>query len=88
MIKHDESKKISISIQIVVKLSILQLRHQVKQRGRIGIVVQHEWYEPMSNSTADKLATERARSFTFNWYSSPLNTNIKLFLLIHSKFKG
>jgi len=50
--------------------------YQAEQRGRIGIVVSHEWYEPMSNSTADKLATERARSFTFNWYSSPLNFNI------------
>ncbi|TKY54028.1 Beta-glucosidase 46 [Spatholobus suberectus] len=26
----------------------------------------------MSNSTADKLATERARSFTFNWFLDPI----------------
>uniref|UniRef100_A0A0R0F6T6 Sugar phosphate transporter domain-containing protein n=1 Tax=Glycine max TaxID=3847 RepID=A0A0R0F6T6_SOYBN len=31
-----------------------------------------QWFEPMSNSTADKLATERARAFSFNWFLDPI----------------
>lgn len=40
---------------------------QTEQGGRIGIVMHADWYEPISNSLADKLATERAHSFTMNW---------------------
>lgn len=44
---------------------------QEKQNGKIGIVLQAAWYEPISNSTADKMASERARAFDVNWYSYP-----------------
>ncbi|CAH9093544.1 unnamed protein product [Cuscuta epithymum] len=30
------------------------------------------WYEPMSNSTLDKAAAERAQSFFSNWYMDPI----------------
>ena len=41
---------------------------QKEQKGRIGIVVQTSWFEPISDSTADKNAAERAQSFYSNWY--------------------
>lgn len=61
------------------------MKHQSEQRGMIGIVLQHEWFEPISNSTTDKLATERARSFTFNWYNSPIIAFYILFINSSSK---
>lgn len=55
--------------QFFNKICTLWMKQQTEQKGSIGIVLQHEWFEPMSNSTADKLASERARAFNFNWYS-------------------
>lgn len=43
-------------------------RFKVKQRGIIGIVVQTSWFEPISDSIADREAAERAQSFYSNWY--------------------
>jgi len=42
-------------------------RIQAEQGGQIGIVVHVDWFEPLSNSVADKLAAERAQSFSMNW---------------------
>lgn len=46
---------------------IILVNIQEKQGGSIGIVLHALWFEPISNSTADKLAAERAWSFFFNW---------------------
>ena len=40
---------------------------QKNQGGMIGIVIYSAWFEPISNSTADKSAAERAQSFLTNW---------------------
>ena len=40
------------------------------QGGMIGIVIYAAWFEPISNSTADKSAAERAQSFLTNWLVS------------------
>lgn len=53
-------------------VDIYRIKYQTEQKGSIGIVLQHEWFEPMSNSTADKLASERARAFNFNWFLDPI----------------
>jgi beta-glucosidase/6-phospho-beta-glucosidase/beta-galactosidase len=58
---------------------------QAEQGGKIGIVMHCDWYEPISNSMADKKAAERARSFANNWYPSILQ--ITLFLLSFSTKK-
>ncbi|XP_057421047.1 beta-glucosidase 18-like isoform X2 [Lotus japonicus] len=62
----------NIILSHAAAVHIYRTKYQTKQRGTIGIVLQHEWYEPISNSTADKLATERARSFFFNWFLDPI----------------
>ncbi|XP_012573291.1 beta-glucosidase 46-like [Cicer arietinum] len=62
----------NIILSHAAAVHIYRTKYQAEQGGRIGIVLQHEWYEPISNSTADKLATERARSFTFNWFLDPI----------------
>ncbi|RVW45883.1 Beta-glucosidase 46 [Vitis vinifera] len=43
-----------------------------KQGGSIGIVLHAKWIEPFSNSTADKLAADRAQSFFMNWFLDPI----------------
>ncbi|XP_061345494.1 beta-glucosidase 46-like [Gastrolobium bilobum] len=62
----------NIILSHAAAVDIYRTKYQTEQGGRIGIVLQHEWYEPISNSTVDKLATERARSFTFNWFLDPI----------------
>nr|XP_048325734.1 beta-glucosidase 45-like isoform X2 [Ziziphus jujuba var. spinosa] len=47
-------------------------KYQKEQGGSIGIVLHMGWYEPISNSTADKLAAERAHSFATKWFLDPI----------------
>ncbi|KAF3437656.1 hypothetical protein FNV43_RR20412 [Rhamnella rubrinervis] len=51
---------------------IYRTKYQKEQGGRIGIVLNTMWFEPVSNSTADKLAAERAQSFNSNWFLDPI----------------
>ncbi|XP_054777318.1 beta-glucosidase 46-like [Prosopis cineraria] len=53
-------------------VDVYRSKYQREQKGRIGIVLPASWYEPISNSTADKMASERAQSFTFNWFLDPI----------------
>ncbi|MBA0869307.1 hypothetical protein Goshw_026517, partial [Gossypium schwendimanii] len=43
-----------------------------KQGGSIVIVTNAAWFEPISSSTADKLAAEKAHCFTTNWFLDPI----------------
>ncbi|KAG2317255.1 hypothetical protein Bca52824_020377 [Brassica carinata] len=47
-------------------------KYKKAQRGIIGIVVQTSWFEPISDSIADKEAAERAQSFYSNWILDPI----------------
>ncbi|XP_031264936.1 beta-glucosidase 46-like isoform X2 [Pistacia vera] len=47
-------------------------KYQREQGGSIGIVLHAAWFEPISNSTADKLAAERSQSFFMNWFLDPI----------------
>ncbi|KAG4945892.1 hypothetical protein JHK87_041899 [Glycine soja] len=42
------------------------------QGGKIGVVMNAIWFEPVSNSWKDKLAAERAQSFYMNWFLDPI----------------
>ena len=55
-IKKYFSCKLTVSVKV-----------QKDQGGSIGIILNTVWFEPISNSTADKLAAERAQSFYMNW---------------------
>ncbi|KAF2304645.1 hypothetical protein GH714_037253 [Hevea brasiliensis] len=41
---------------------------QKEQGGSIGIVLNAMWFEPISISSKDKLAVERAQAFYLNWF--------------------
>eukprot|EP00261_Vitis_vinifera_P037067 XP_019078310.1 PREDICTED: beta-glucosidase 46 isoform X1 [Vitis vinifera] len=53
-------------------VDIYRRQYQEKQGGSIGIVLHAKWIEPFSNSTADKLAADRAQSFFMNWFLDPI----------------
>uniref|UniRef100_A0A0D3AAV0 thioglucosidase n=1 Tax=Brassica oleracea var. oleracea TaxID=109376 RepID=A0A0D3AAV0_BRAOL len=53
-------------------VQIYQTKYKKEQKGSIGIVVQTSWFEPISDSTADKNAAERAQSFYSNWILDPV----------------
>ncbi|KAL3820683.1 hypothetical protein ACJIZ3_006588 [Penstemon smallii] len=53
-------------------VKIYRNKYQKEQGGSIGIVMNAVWYEPFSNSTEDKLASERAQSFYLNWFLNPI----------------
>ncbi|KAJ0258001.1 hypothetical protein HA466_0068780 [Hirschfeldia incana] len=53
-------------------VQIYQNKYKKEQKGSIGIVVQTSWFEPISDSIADKNAAERAQSFYSNWILDPI----------------
>jgi beta-glucosidase len=53
-------------------IQIYRTKYQREQKGIIGIVVQTSWFEPISDSIADKNAAERAQSFYSNWILDPV----------------
>ncbi|KAJ4838705.1 hypothetical protein Tsubulata_003146 [Turnera subulata] len=55
-----------------IAVDIYRNKYQKEQGGSIGIVIQCTWFEPISNSTADKLAAERALAFDMKWFLDPV----------------
>ncbi|XP_024988226.1 beta-glucosidase 46-like isoform X2 [Cynara cardunculus var. scolymus] len=53
-------------------VDIYRTKYQEKQKASIGIVMNAVWYEPISNSSQDRLAALRAQSFYMNWFLDPI----------------
>lgn len=51
---------------------IYRRKYKAKQRGTIGISFDVMWYEPMTNTSADIDAAQRAQDFQFGWFMDPL----------------
>ncbi|CAJ2628154.1 unnamed protein product [Trifolium pratense] len=47
-------------------------KYQEKQKGRIGILLDFVWYEPLTRSKADNYAAQRARDFHIGWFIHPI----------------
>ncbi|KAE8673467.1 Beta-glucosidase 45 [Hibiscus syriacus] len=62
----------NIILAHMAAVHIYRTKYQEAQGGSIGIVLQCSWYEPISDSIADKLAAERAHAFTINWFLEPI----------------
>ncbi|WCJ20256.1 beta glucosidase 46 [Euphorbia peplus] len=62
----------NIILSHATAVQIYRTKYQKDQGGSIGIVVHYHWYEPISNSAEDKLASERAQAFFSNWFLDPI----------------
>ncbi|CAL9096597.1 unnamed protein product [Musa acuminata var. zebrina] len=51
---------------------IYRRKYKQKQQGSLGIAFDVMWYEPMTNSSEDIDATQRAQDFQFGWFMDPL----------------
>ncbi|CAA7054707.1 unnamed protein product [Microthlaspi erraticum] len=49
-----------------------RMKYQEEQRGKIGLVMSANWFEPVSDSLADRLAAERALAFYLTWFLDPV----------------
>ncbi|XP_047321182.1 beta-glucosidase 44-like [Impatiens glandulifera] len=47
-------------------------KYQEQQKGRIGIVCDFHWYEPLTRGKADNYAAQRARDFHLGWFLHPI----------------
>ncbi|XP_042516538.1 beta-glucosidase 40-like [Macadamia integrifolia] len=55
-------------------VNIYRKKYKPTQKGSLGIAFNVMWYEPMSNTTEDIEATQRAMDFQFGWYMDPLSS--------------
>ncbi|XP_065000084.1 beta-glucosidase 1-like [Musa acuminata AAA Group] len=47
-------------------------KYQAKQKGRIGILLDFVWYEPLTDSKDDQDAAQRSRDFHLGWFLHPI----------------
>ncbi|KAK1302794.1 Beta-glucosidase 44 [Acorus calamus] len=47
-------------------------RYQATQKGRIGIILDFTWYEPLTDSVTDQQAAQRSRDFEIGWFLHPI----------------
>ncbi|KAL9287648.1 Beta-glucosidase 47 [Arabidopsis thaliana] len=56
----------------VAAVNLYRTKFQEQQRGKIGIVMNTIWFEPVSDSLADRLAADRAQAFYLTWFLDPV----------------
>ncbi|BAT87442.1 Beta-glucosidase 47 [Vigna angularis] len=52
-------------------VELYRTKYRKIQGGKIGLASHTMWFEPISNSTEDKMALERAQAFYMNWFLDP-----------------
>ncbi len=53
-------------------VDVYRKQYQPRQQGRIGISNNCDWREPLTDSSADKAAAERALEFFLAWFADPI----------------
>ncbi|PIA30142.1 hypothetical protein AQUCO_05700091v1 [Aquilegia coerulea] len=62
----------NIILSHATAVQIYRQKYLATQKGRIGIILDFNWYEPLTDSVADNLAAQRARDFNVGWYLHPI----------------
>lgn len=53
-------------------VKVYRKKYQATQKGQIGITNNCDWREPLTDSLADKAASERAMEFFISWFADPI----------------
>ncbi|EOX96757.1 Vicianin hydrolase, putative [Theobroma cacao] len=53
-------------------VKLYKQKYQASQKGKIGITIVTNWYKPISNTAANRMATSRALDFFFGWFVRPI----------------
>lgn len=53
-------------------VKLYRSKYKVRQAGKIGILLDFVWYEPLTKSVEDEYAAHRARMFTLGWFLHPI----------------
>ena len=53
-------------------VDVYRKKYQSKQNGVIGIVLNHDWSEPLTSAQSDVDAAQRANEFKISWFADPL----------------
>jgi len=53
-------------------VELYRLKYQSQQGGKIGITLNHDWAEPLTDNPADRAAAERRNEFAMGWFADPL----------------
>ncbi|KAH7420606.1 hypothetical protein KP509_13G014300 [Ceratopteris richardii] len=51
---------------------LYKTRYQESQNGSIGIALWHRWFEPLTNTSSDLAASQRATDFLLGWFLDPI----------------
>jgi len=53
-------------------VALYRNKYQAAQKGVIGIVLNHDWGEPLTHSDEDVAAAERRNEFAMGWFGDPV----------------
>ncbi|GLJ09638.1 hypothetical protein SUGI_0113190 [Cryptomeria japonica] len=53
-------------------VKIYREKYQAEQKGKIGILLDFVWFEPLTNSNEDMAAAQRSRDFQLGWFLHPI----------------
>uniref|UniRef100_K3ZD93 Uncharacterized protein n=1 Tax=Setaria italica TaxID=4555 RepID=K3ZD93_SETIT len=62
----------AVKLYLCTMLIMPESTFQAQQTGKIGILLDFVWYEPLTPSMDDEFAAHRARMFTLGWFLHPI----------------
>ncbi|XP_058006870.1 beta-glucosidase 15-like isoform X2 [Hevea brasiliensis] len=57
-------------------VKVYREKFQKSQEGQIGITLNSGWFEPLTESSNDRIAASRAMAFQYDWFMEPLKSGL------------